>query len=197
MPAPNRKGFLIVTMDPPLTFEEEFNAWYDTEHLPQRMAVPGFETGRRYVSIRGAPRYLAIYDMTSPAVLESEVYLQVSLDRSTPWTKRVTSRARPYRAAGAQIHPGTALTRACARILLLRFRSLAASAESAIVSGMREAFEGRPETIQVRVFANPTDSGIDYLGIVEARAPISDTLQPAAFGAHADALDLINAYAPY
>lgn len=197
MPSSDRKGFLIVLMDPPPAFEEEFNAWYDTEHLPQRMAVPGFETGRRYVCIRGAPRYLAIYDMTSPAVLESEAYLQVSLDRSTPWTKRVASRARPYRAAGAQIYPGTALTRSSARILLLRFRALDASAQAAIVKGMRENFEGRPETMQVRVFANPTDSGTDYLGVVEARAPMGDMLQPGAFGPHSDALDLVNTYAPY
>lgn len=197
MPSSDRKGFLLVLMDPPPPFEEEFNAWYDTEHLPQRMAVPGFESGRRYVSIRGAPRYLALYDMTSPAVLESQAYLQVSLDRSTPWTKRVTSLARPYRAAGAQIYPGMAHTRPSARILLLRFRALDDVAQPAIVAGMRESFESRPETIQVRVFANPTNSGVDYLGVVEARAPIDETLQPSAFGAHADALDLINTYAPY
>jgi hypothetical protein len=195
-PSP-RKGFLIVLMDPPPAFEEEFNAWYDTEHLPQRMAVPGFETGRRYVCVRGAPRYLAVYDTTSPAVLESEAYLQCSLDRSTPWTKRIASRARPYRAAGAQIYPGMALTRSSARIVLLRFRALGAAARDGVVSGVRENFEGRPETIQVRIFASPTDSGIDYLGVVEARAPIDDSLRPAAFGAHADALDLVNTYAPY
>ena len=28
--------------------EEEFNAWYDTEHLPQLVALPGFIRGRRY-----------------------------------------------------------------------------------------------------------------------------------------------------
>ncbi|PWT70876.1 MAG: hypothetical protein C5B46_09080 [Proteobacteria bacterium] len=197
MPSSAPKGFLLVLMDPPPAFEEEFNAWYDTEHLPQRMAVPGFETGRRYVCVHGAPRYLAIYDVTSPAVLESEAYLQCSLDRSTPWTKRVASRSRPYRAGGPQIYPGSALTRPSARLLLLRFRSLEAAAQQTIVSGMRESFEGRSETLQVRVFASSSEAGNDYLGVVELRAPISDALQPAAFGAHADALDLINTYAPY
>ena len=54
------KGFLLVLMQPPPTLEEEFNAWYDTEHIAERRAVPGFETALRYVCIDGAPRYLAM-----------------------------------------------------------------------------------------------------------------------------------------
>ena len=29
------KGFLLVLMQPPPTLEEEFNAWYDDEHIPR------------------------------------------------------------------------------------------------------------------------------------------------------------------
>ena len=90
----DRKGFLLVTMEPPPALEEEFNAWYDTEHVPQRMAIAGFETGRRYVCPSGSPRYLAVYDLAHRGVLESEAYLRVSLDRSTPWTRRIGNRVR-------------------------------------------------------------------------------------------------------
>jgi hypothetical protein len=41
------KGFLLVTMQPPAAFEDKFNAGYDAVHLPERLAVPGFETARR------------------------------------------------------------------------------------------------------------------------------------------------------
>jgi hypothetical protein len=34
------KGLLLVTMEPPACLEEEFNDWYDTEHLPQRRTAP-------------------------------------------------------------------------------------------------------------------------------------------------------------
>ena len=44
------KGLLLVISDPPAAFEEEFNAWYDTDHIPERLAIPGFETGTRFVS---------------------------------------------------------------------------------------------------------------------------------------------------
>ena len=58
------KGFLLVLMQPPSTLEEEFNAWYDTEHIAERLAVPGFETALRYVCIDGAPRYAATHSIS-------------------------------------------------------------------------------------------------------------------------------------
>jgi hypothetical protein len=193
----DNKGFLLVLMQPPPAFEDEFNAWYDSEHIPERLAVPGFETALRYVCISGAPRYLAMYDMRSPGVLDSPEYLRVSFDKSSPWTKRVTSRVRIYRSAGRQVYPGNALTGNAPRALLLRFSGLSSHAEQAIVTGMRETFESHPETIQARVFAYDTGSGIDYLGLVETRGALSMPIDTRRFGQHRDALDMINEYARY
>ena len=191
------KGFLLVLMQPPPAFEEEFNAWYDAEHVPDRCATPGFESGLRFVCLDGAPKYLAMYDLARPEVLQSPDYLRVAGENSSPWTKRVTSRVRVYRSVDAQVYPGDAVTGRCARITLLRFRGLGADAQAPVVAGMRANFEILLETKQVRVFAYDTGKGIDYLGMVEARAPIEARLDLAAFGAHADALDLVNTYAPY
>ena len=191
------KGFLLVLMQPPPALEDEFNAWYDTEHVAERLAVPGFETGFRYVCISGAPRYLAMYDLRSPAVLESPEYLSVSFDKASPWTKRVTSRVRIYRSGGRQVYPGNALTGNAPRALLLRFSGLSSRAEQAIVTGMRETFESHPETVRARVFAYDTGTGVDYLGFVEARAAFSTPIDTRRFGEHRDALDMINEYARY
>ena len=90
------KGFLLVLMQPPPALEEEFNAWYDTEHIPERLSVPGFETALRYVCTDGAPRYLAMYDLACPGVLDSPAYLKVGFDNASPWTKRVTSRGESW-----------------------------------------------------------------------------------------------------
>jgi hypothetical protein len=193
----NAKGYLLVMMQPPPAFEDEFNAWYDTEHIPERVAVPGFETGIRYVCVTGAPRFLAMYDTRSPQVLDSPEYLRVSFDKSSPWTKRVTSRVKVDRSAGVQIYPGDKVTGRAVRVLLLRFRGLDAAASDKIVAGLRANYEGRPETIQLRVFTNVTPAGTDYFGFVELRAPIGEPVDLTAFGAHADALDLVNTYAPY
>jgi len=193
----DKKGLLLVLMQPPPTLEDEFNAWYDTEHIPERLAVPGFETGIRYVCISGAPKYMAIYDVVNPDVLSSPDYLRVSFDNASPWTKRVTSRVQVYRSAGAQVFPGNLITRRAPRILLLRFRGLPESAGSMIVAGMRSSFEKRPETLQVRVFAQEAESGIDFLGMVEASSDTSTQFDAAAFGDCIQALDLVNSYAAY
>jgi hypothetical protein len=191
------KGFLLVLMQCPAGLEDEFNAWYDTEHIPERLSVPGFETGLRFLCIAGAPRYLAMYDLASLDVLDSPEYARVSGSNNSPWTRRVTSRVRVYRSVGHQIYPGNALTRRCARVTLLRFSGLKAAAGESVVAGMRANFESLAETLQVRVLAYETGSSIDYLGFVEARAPIGETLDVRAFGQCADALDLVNTYVPY
>ena len=191
------KGFLLVLMQPPPALEEEFNAWYDTEHIPERLAVPGFETALRYVCIDGAPRYLALYDLARPDVLNSPAYLKVGFDNASPWTKRVTSRVRIYRSYGEQIYPGTKLTTRAARILVLRFRALPSAARDTIIAGMRATFESLPQTLQVRVFAYDTGAGVDFLGLVEARAALGGAPDLEAFGDCSNALDLVNTYTPY
>ena len=85
-------ALLIVTMEPPAPLEEEFNDWYDTEHFPQRRALPGFLSGSRWVCLDGWPRYLALYELSSLDALESPEYRAVSDLNSTPWSKRVLPR---------------------------------------------------------------------------------------------------------
>ena len=82
------QGFLAVWMDVEPSGEEDFNAWYTREHVPERVGVPGFLLGKRYVALDGSPRYFAVYDTESAATLSSAPYLQ-RLNNSTPWTKRV------------------------------------------------------------------------------------------------------------
>jgi hypothetical protein len=61
---------------------------------------------------------------------------------------------------------------------------------------MRANFESRPQTLQIRVFAYDTGVGVDFLGFIEARAPLGEALNLEAFGDCANALDLVNTYVP-
>jgi len=191
-------GFLLVFMHPPPAFDEEFNAWYDSEHIPERLSVPGFLTGLRYMNIGGgAPRYLAMYDLESVAVMQSAEYLRVAFDNSSPWTKRVTARARVQRFAGNQLNAGPPTGRA-ARIGILRFRGLAQGQVGAVSAGMEATFGGRREVIRHRVLVDPgSGQGADVIGFVEARAPLAEGFDPAAFGSAADAVDLVAGYTPF
>jgi hypothetical protein len=82
------KGLLAVWMDIPTHLEADFNRWYDEEHLAERAGIPGFLNARRYVSLQGTPKYVALYDTVDAQVLHSDAYLEV-LNKVTPWTQRV------------------------------------------------------------------------------------------------------------
>jgi hypothetical protein len=73
--------------------EADFVAWHVREHIPERVAVPGFLRGRRYVAEVGAPKYFNFYETESPEVLVSPAYLQ-RLNAPSDWTKRVVRHFR-------------------------------------------------------------------------------------------------------
>lgn len=66
--------------------EQDFNQWYDTEHLPGLAAVPGTVRARRYVATDASPRYHAAYDLANRETFGSEPWLAV---RATEWSSRV------------------------------------------------------------------------------------------------------------
>ena len=80
-------GVLAVWTDVIAEHETEFNAWYAEQHLPERLALPGFRNVRRYVS-KVAPKYLAYYETETPEVLASQPYKE-RLANPTEWTQRV------------------------------------------------------------------------------------------------------------
>lgn len=80
-------GALGVWTDVLAEHEEEFNTWYTQQHLPERLAIPGFFNVRRYVSVT-APKYLAYYETESVEVLASDCYAE-RLANPTDWTRRV------------------------------------------------------------------------------------------------------------
>ena len=80
-------GLLMVWADVPAEKEPDFNRWYNEEHLAERMSVPGFLSAARYEAVKGGPKHLAVYELESPAVLESPAYKKVQAN-PTSWTKR-------------------------------------------------------------------------------------------------------------
>ena len=80
-------------------YVERYRRWHTCEHMPERLGIPGFVSGRRYRALDGAPRFLMIYETRDPGVLSSEPY-RAALDRPTPWTQEALARFRdPVRGA--------------------------------------------------------------------------------------------------
>ena len=83
-------GILAIFNDCSAGREAEFEAWFQGEHLQERLAVPGFLFGRRHKSISGAPGYFNFYLVETPDVLTSKPYLE-RLDNPTPMTRTIMS----------------------------------------------------------------------------------------------------------
>lgn len=190
------KGLLLVTMEPPAAIEEEFNDWYDTEHIPERAAIRGFESALRYVCIDGWPRYLAIYDLSYPDILNEEEYGRVSGANFSAWTRRIQGKVRgQYRAVATQVYPGNALTGSPARLTLLRFSRTQPSAEQRIREALVMTFAMRTETSQVRLFRADADGATDYLALIESQAAFAmSALDLTVFGTQRTHIDMVNTY---
>src|SRR5579862_7433660 len=82
-------AILFSEMTADASWEDEFNDWYDQEHIPARMAVAGFLSAQRY-RMRETRNYLAVYEMDSPTALKSPAYLSVK-NNPGDRTKRMLS----------------------------------------------------------------------------------------------------------
>ncbi|WP_315134658.1 hypothetical protein [Achromobacter marplatensis] len=63
----------------------EFEDWHSHEHFPERMSVPGFLRGSRWVSARGGEGFFVLYELDAYETLVSPAYLN-RLNRPTPWS---------------------------------------------------------------------------------------------------------------
>lgn len=68
----------VVQLDIPAEHEAEFNRVYDTQHFPMLAKVPGVLYAARYrleqSSDPAMARYVTIYEVDSPAVLDSHAW---------------------------------------------------------------------------------------------------------------------------
>ncbi len=81
----------MVELDIPLEHESEFNRVYDSEHFPSLAKVPGVLSAARYrletSSDATMARYWALYEVLSPAVVESEAWQKAA--EFGVWIKKI------------------------------------------------------------------------------------------------------------
>src|SRR5262245_8764291 len=102
------KGIFLVYTDVDASHDDEFNAWYNTEHLPDLLALPGFLDAARYAAVKGGPKYLAVYELETADALKSPEFQKYRANPS-PWSRRmspVVIGKNFTRTLGAQIFPG-------------------------------------------------------------------------------------------
>jgi hypothetical protein len=86
-------GLLFVASDIDAADEADFNRWYDKEHVEERVRIPGFLSGARYLSLDGGRKYLGLYRTESLDVFRSAGY-RAAFERQTPWSVANLGRMR-------------------------------------------------------------------------------------------------------
>lgn len=83
-------GMLMTFTEVPPEHEQDFNEWYNREHVDERTQLPGFVRSRRYVACEGttSPKYVAWYETGTVADLAAPGYMELLADQS-PWSKRM------------------------------------------------------------------------------------------------------------
>lgn len=79
-------GTLAIWHDIEDSFADLYEDWLVGEHIPERLALPGFLEARRYESVMGSPRFFIAYAVATPDALASPEYL-ARLASPTPMTR--------------------------------------------------------------------------------------------------------------
>lgn len=72
-----------------------FYEWHTHEHMPERVGIPGFRRGRRFVAADATtrPEFFTLYEADTMQVLQGADYAN-RLNAPTPGTRAVTARFR-------------------------------------------------------------------------------------------------------
>lgn len=90
-------AFVIMWHDITLEGDSEYNLWHTREHMPERIALPGFLRARRGVNKSlDRQHYFTLYECESLESVVSPEY-QRSLNFPTPWTQCVAPEFRNFK----------------------------------------------------------------------------------------------------
>jgi hypothetical protein len=87
------KAALVLSFDIAAEAIVEHDNWHSHEHFQERMSVPGFLRGSRWVALAGAPAYFVLYEVADLATLASPAYLE-RLNNPSPWNARMMQHYR-------------------------------------------------------------------------------------------------------
>lgn len=87
------RGAVTIWNDIEPAGREVFYAWHEQEHMIERVGIPGFLRGRRYIAIDAEIEWFTLYETTTAAVLSGPDYL-ARLNSPTEWTRRAVREFR-------------------------------------------------------------------------------------------------------
>ncbi|EDP66981.1 hypothetical protein BAL199_18008 [alpha proteobacterium BAL199] len=90
------RAFLAIWHDIDLAMEADWHRWHTYEHMAERVGIPGFLGGRRYMN-DAAPKHrcFTMYEGSDLSVFNSPAYLE-RLNAPTEWTRAMAPAFRDF-----------------------------------------------------------------------------------------------------
>ena len=82
------KGVVAIWQDLVPEARPDFYEWHNRQHVPERLGIPGFRRGRRFVAVEGGPEFYTLYEADTVAVVTGKDYLD-RLNAPTDWSRRI------------------------------------------------------------------------------------------------------------
>ena len=183
MTSDKSRGLLCIWTDIDPAHEADFNRWYDREHMQERVAIPGFQSARRFAAVGDCPRpYLALYYTDALSVFHSEPYARAFANQ-TPWSLENFKRMR-----GTQRRVG--------KLTLEAGEGEGGALALFVVPQARLAEPGALPLLMKRADATTQEEFIVRASILETDARLSTPVTADAVPAPADALVMVEASWP-
>ena len=187
-------GLLVAGFDYSPVREDEFNDWYDTEHVPERARVAGFVNCQRWIGAENPKIAIATYDLKSLEVLRSEAYRAIAGENLSPWSKRMTSKAkRICRFEAQQLPPGDRAGPEAADGLMMYAMNVAPEAEAEFNAWYDEehvprlaAVSGCLTARRFRIESAVSEGRQRYLAVYHLSSPEVCSSQPWKTAANTD-----------
>jgi hypothetical protein len=183
MTSDSPRGLLCIWTDIDPAHEVDFNRWYDREHMQERVAIPGFQSARRFAAIGACPRpYLALYYTDTLDVFRSAAYAHAFANQ-TPWSLENFKRMR-----GTQRRVG--------ELTLEAGEGEGGALAAFVVPEAMLAESGVLPLLTERVSGATKEDGIVSATVLRTDARLSTPVTADAAPAPADALVMIEATRP-
>src|SRR3954467_8443631 len=82
------RAAIAMWWDVPPEARGEGEDWHTHEHMPERVGIPGFLRGTRWIALSGEPSYFVLYEASRLAVITSGPYVE-HLNHPTPWSQKM------------------------------------------------------------------------------------------------------------
>jgi len=87
------KAAVAIWCDVAFDIKDEYDHWHAHEHMPERLSIPGFLRGTRWVSTDGRNAYCMLYEAQQEATVTGGKYLE-RLNDPTPWSRKMMAHHR-------------------------------------------------------------------------------------------------------